>query len=79
MREDSYEISGSGELLADGYVDWEALVGVEATPRPALRATVTPEPDSIYGDLAGATRLVVERTWRIDDLWELDEEAPPKP
>lgn len=79
LREDSFEISGSGELLADGYTPWESIVGLETTPRPTLRATVTPQAESIYGELAGATRLVVERTWRIDDLWELDDQDPPQP
>ena len=80
LREDSYEISAGQDLLADGYCDWDALVRFDSSPRPTLRATVAPESDSIYADLSGASRMVIERTWRIDDLWELeDDDAPPSP
>lgn len=77
LREDSYEISAGRDLLADGYCDWDAVVRLDPAPRPTLHATVTPEPESIYSDLSEATRFVVERTWRIDGMWELEDEPPP--
>ena len=80
VREDSYEISGGRDLLADGYCEWESVVTLDPAPGPRLHAAVTPDPSSIYGNLSEATRFVVERTWRIDDLWEADDApSPPAP
>jgi hypothetical protein len=76
VREDSFEISSGEELLADGPCVWDEVVDQATRPRSRLRATVTPDPQWTYGDLADATRVVVERSWRIDDLWEDAVQAP---
>lgn len=76
VREDSYEIRSGETLLADGYAPLETLVrAIEAPEGSVVEARIhTAEPSL---DLSGATSVLIESAWKIDDLYEPDSRAPP--
>lgn len=72
VREDFFEIGAGDELVADGYRDFDRMVQrVGDDSGSALAAQVAL--DVPVSELARATRVVFERAWKIDDVWELNE------
>jgi hypothetical protein len=78
VREDSFEIRAGNQLLADGYAPFEKRVrSIEAPEGSVVEAHIrTREPKL---DASRATSVVIESVWKIDDLYEPDERAPPEP
>jgi hypothetical protein len=78
VREDSYEIRSGETLLADGYAPFDRLVrSVEAPEGSVIEARIRTDEPGL--DVSGATSVVIESAWKIDDLYEPAERAPPEP
>lgn len=74
VREDFFEFWAGDRLLADGEAHFSTAVQVAAlrTLRVRIGATVTIEDSST--DLSGASWFTVGREWKIDDLYEAQDE-----
>jgi hypothetical protein len=78
VREAFFEILAGERRLADDYADFGSLVRVESEGGEALLTARIPF-EAAQDDLAGLSEVQIASHWKIDELYELDDESPRLP